>query len=292
MSFNDGVRINSAKVRRRGGASVAALSVGGIVTVVILGLLSQFLGVDLMPLAGGTPEPSIGAPSQLAEELRCETGADANASVECRMVGAADALDTYWGTAVTGYRSPDVILFSGATSSGCGMADASTGPFYCPTDTAIYLDTGFFSTLHDDFGAQTGSLAQMYVLAHEWGHYISHITGSLDQGARGSGAAGGSVRVELQADCYAGAWVRSAATVPEETSGQPFLKPVTQDQIEDALDAASAIGDDSIMEMAGQRVEPDRFTHGSSVQRQRWFLTGYMNGPEACDTHSVAASDL
>lgn len=293
MSFNQGVRIDASKVQRRGrGATAGAVGLVGVVTFLALALLSQFVGLDLTPLAADALQTSSVATDGSVQELKCETGADANANAECRMVGAADAIDTYWQSAVKGYRAPDVVLFSGATASSCGMADAATGPFYCPADETIYLDTGFFDTLQTDFGAQTGSLAQMYVLAHEWGHHISNITGSLQQAGRSSGSAGGSVRTELQADCYAGSWVGSASTIPEQSTGQPFLQPVTQAQIDDALDAAAAIGDDHIMEIAGQRVNPDRFTHGSSVQRQRWFMTGYSGGPTTCDTYSVSSSNL
>lgn len=293
MSFNEGVRLDTSKVQKRGpGGKAGAVGLGGLLTVLVLGFLSQYIGFDLTPLAGDIAQTTTTTSTAQLEDIDCATGADANASEECRMVGAADAIDTYWASVVRGYRPPGVVLFTSTTNTGCGLATAATGPFYCPVDQSIYLDTGFFETLRQDFGAETGSLAQMYILAHEWGHHISNLTGTLDQGNRGQGATGGSVRLELQADCYAGSWVGSASTVPEETTGIPFLKAVTQSEIDDALDAAAAVGDDHIMEISGRSVRPDRFTHGSSAQRQKWFMEGFRGGPAHCDTFSVAGADL
>lgn len=289
MSFNENVRINTSKVERRGrGKVVGAVGGGGLLMALAVLFISQVTGIDLTPL---TQQPATGGyvqhDSQPLDEIDCSTGASANESEECRMIATTDALDVYWDGTVQGYEAPGVILFTDSTMSACGPATADTGPFYCPADTSIYLDTGFFDVLRGQFGAQTGSLAQMYVLAHEWGHHISNLTGYLDQGNRGSGATGGSVRLELQADCFAGAWVGNASKVPEPTTGIPYLKPVSEEQIMDALDAAAAIGDDHIMETSGQAVNPDRFTHGTSEQRQRWFLTGFEEGPAACDTFAV-----
>jgi len=183
------------------------------------------------------------------------------------------------------------VLYDGQTQSGCGTASSATGPFYCPSDQAIYLDVAFFDTLSGDYGASDGSLAQMYVLAHEWGHHISNLIGTLQQAGRETGPASGSVRLELQADCFAGAWVKDASTVTDD-AGVPFLQPVTQQQIADAMSAAAAVGDDHIMESAGVEVNPERFTHGTSEQRQRWFQAGYRSGPAACGTFDVPASEL
>lgn len=291
MSFNDDARIDTGKVQRRRGGRTAAIGGGSLIGVLVLVVASQLLGVDLTPLSGLV---SGGGQTSSSEEVGfddCQTGADANADDECRMAGAANSLDVYWESQVSGYRSPEVILYSGATDSACGTASASVGPFYCPSDESIYVDTAFFETLRTDFGASAGPLAQMYVLAHEWGHHISNLTGVLGQVGRDSGAASGSVRLELQADCYAGAWVAEASTVPD-ANGTPFLKPVTQSQIADAMNAAATVGDDYIQQRSGQRVNPDGFTHGSSEQRQRWFQTGYEGGPTSCDTFGVSASRL
>lgn len=290
MTFNDDARIDTGRVKRRRGRNAAIAGGGGLVGIIVLALASQLLGVDLTPLAG-----VIGGDTQSSEEStgldNCATGADANADDECRMAGASDSLERYWSSQVQGYRSTDVVLYSGSTQSGCGAASAAVGPFYCPSDESIYIDTAFFATLRSDFGASAGPLAQMYVLAHEWGHHISNLTGVLSQVGRDTGPASGSVRLELQADCYAGAWVGEASTVPD-SNGTPFLEPITAEQIADAMDAAAAVGDDHSQSQGGQRVNPDGFTHGSSAQRQHWFKTGYESGPTACDTFSVPANEL
>ena len=292
MTFNDNARIDTSKVqRRRGGRKTAMIGGGGALGIIALFLISQFLGVDLTPLAGMAGGSGSTSNEQVVELENCETGADANANDECRMAAAADSLDQYWDSQMSGYRLPGVILYSDYTDSACGAATAAIGPFYCPSDESIYIDTAFFGTLSRNYGASEGPLAQMYVLAHEWGHHISNLTGSLQQVGRETGASSGSVRLELQADCYAGAWVRDASSTTD-SAGVPLMKPVTQSEITDALSAAAAVGDDHIQDLSGQRVNPDGFTHGTSEQRQRWFLVGYQTGPTACDTFSVSASEL
>lgn len=291
MTFNDNARIDTSKVQRRRGGRTAAIGGGSLVGVLVLVLASSWLGVDLTPLAGMFGGGATPWSDQVVSMEDCRTGADANRDDNCRMAGAANSLDVFWASQVRGYREPEVALYSGSTQSGCGTASASVGPFYCPSDETIYVDTSFFATLRSDFGATAGPLAQMYVLAHEWGHHISNLTGTLGKVGRDTGASSGSVRLELQADCYAGAWVRDASTVTD-AGGTPFLKPVTREQMADAMNAAAAVGDDHIQRSAGQRVNPDGFTHGSSEQRQRWFQTGYEQGATGCDTFGVSASKL
>ncbi len=292
MTFNDNARIDTSKVQRRKGGRTAMIGGGSLIGVLVLFFASQLLGVDLTPLAGVVSGDNGQSTEQTVELDNCKTGADANEDDNCRMAAATDSLDVYWNDQFSsGYRAPGVVLYTGSTDSGCGTATAAIGPFYCPGDESIYVDTEFFATLRSDFGATAGPLAQMYVLAHEWGHHISNITGDLGQVGNETGAASGSVRLELQADCYAGAWVKDASTV-KDSAGNIFMKPVTQAEITDALNAAAAVGDDNIQERAGQRVNPDGFTHGSSEQRQRWFATGYKSGPNACDTFSVPAGSL
>ncbi|PRI11638.1 KPN_02809 family neutral zinc metallopeptidase [Leucobacter massiliensis] len=296
MTFNDNARIDTSKVSKRSGARRGGLIAGGGGAVVLLlALGSQLLGVNLLPFAPAV-EGLMGDTALTGERSEalagCETGADANQNVECRMAATADSLDRFWAGQIDGYRSPaDVALYDVQTGSGCGTASSSTGPFYCPGDETIYLDVAFFDTLRSDYGSSDGSLAQMYVLAHEWGHHISQLIGTLQRAGRESGADSGSVRLELQADCFAGAWVRDASTVTDD-EGVPLLRPVTEQQIADALSAAAAVGDDHIMESAGVEVNPERFTHGSSEQRQRWFQNGYRGGPEACDTFAVSSAEL
>jgi len=294
MTFNDNARLDSDRVQRRRGGKAAAVGGGGAILVIAVALISQLFGVDLGPITqmmGGGTSGGNSSNEQTVPLENCETGADANANDECRMVGAANSLDVFWESRLSGYQQPGVILYSDYTESACGAANASIGPFYCPRDQSIYLDTGFFATLRSQFGATAGPLAQMYVLAHEWGHHLSNLTGDMDKVQRGSGADSDSVRLELQADCYAGAWV-NAASRATDSSGVPFLKPVTKQEMADALNAAASIGDDAIQRGTRGSVNPDAFTHGSSEQRQRWFQTGYEKGPNACDTFSVRGSDL
>lgn len=293
MTFNDNARIDTSKVQRRsGGRRTAMIGGGGALGVLILFIASQLLGVDLTPLSGMVSGGTSGGSSEQTVALEnCETGADANEDDQCRMAAAADSLDRFWAGQVEGYRVPEVILYSDYTDSACGTASAAIGPFYCPADESIYIDTAFFGTLRSDFGASAGPLAQMYVLAHEWGHHISNITGSLQSVGRDTGPASGSVRLELQADCYAGAWVRDASTITDD-SGVPLMQPVTQSEMADAMNAAEVVGDDYIQRRSGQQVNADGFTHGSSEQRQRWLQTGYRSGATSCDTFGVSASAL
>lgn len=287
MTFNDNANIDPSKVSRRGRTGLAIGGGGGLL-VVGLFILSQVLGVDLTGLAGGG-QPQQGQDESLAQ---CDTGAEANASIDCRMAGAADSLDTYWATQVDGYASTNIVLFEGQVSTGCGTASSAVGPFYCPPDQTIYIDTAFFGQLTDRFGASGGSLAQMYVVAHEWGHHIQNIVGFMEGlDLQDTGPTSDAVRLEVQADCFAGAWVGAASTIVDG-QGVTFLEPVTDQQIQDALSAASAVGDDSIQEATQGQVTPETWTHGSSEMRQRWFMTGYEGGPNACDTFAVDGSQL
>ena len=182
------------------------------------------------------------------------------------------------------------MIFDGATNTGCGAATSDVGPFYCPADSTAYFDPGFFQELVDRFGSSGGPLAQEYVVAHEFGHHIQNVLGNLDRAQQDpQGPESGAVRVELQADCYAGLWVRYATTQQDPQTGLPFLEPLTEQDLQDALSAASAVGDDRIQQAATGRVSPEAWTHGSSAQRQKWFYQGYTTGDiNQCDTFAVA----
>lgn len=292
MTFNPDADISGGKASKRGRNT--GIAVGGGLGVIALFVLSQFLGVDLTGLlgdGGGAPAASDSALEQ------CQTGADANENVECRMKGASASLEEYWEREAAELRFDYVgpqafILFDQATSTGCGSASSATGPFYCPPDETIYIDVTFYDELRQRFGANGGPLAEMYVIAHEWGHHVQNVLGILDRAQDGqTGPASNAVRVELQADCFAGAWAADASEVPDD-QGVPFLQPITQSDYRDALSAAAAVGDDRIQQAAQGQVNPHTFTHGTSEQRVRWFETGFEQGAGACDTFSVSGSQL
>ena len=292
MSFNDNANIGSGRVSRRGRTTGVAAGGGGLL-VVGLFLLSQLLGVDLTGLAGGGGTQPAAGPDQ---SLDCTTGEQANDNTDCLIKGAAASLETYWSTELPkfgqDYTPTQVVIFTDQTNTGCGAASTAVGPFYCPSDQTIYLDTAFYNDLTSRFGASGGPLAQMYVIAHEWGHHIQNISGIM-QGLdlQDTGPTSDGVRLEVQADCFAGAWVGAASGI-QDTAGVTYLEPVTQQQINDALSAAAAVGDDRIQQATQGQVTPETWTHGSSEMRQKWFMAGYEGGPNACDTFSASASDL
>jgi predicted metalloprotease len=281
MTFNDNARIDSSRTSRRGRGALIGGG-GGIGVVLIVFLISSVTGVDLTQFIGGGG--GDGTDTQLEG---CETGAQANTNTDCLVAAAGNSLDTYWADQVDSYRSPNVSLFESQVSTGCGNASSAVGPFYCPPDERIYIDTSFFDELRTSYGSSGGPLAQMYVVAHEWGHHIQTLVGTSDGiDQSDTGPSSDSVRLELQADCYAGAWVGDASTVKDE-SGTTFLEPVTAAQITDALSAASAVGDDRLQEAATGSVNQDSWTHGSSESRQKWFTIGLEGSPADCDTFSV-----
>jgi len=296
MTFDPNADISRGKVSRRGRTTGIAAGGVGLGAVAVF-LIAQLFGVDLSGLVGGGA--ASGGTQQIGtgdQAVQCTTGAEANASIDCRMKGAAASLDTYWEGELPQlggrYVSPQFILFTDQTDTGCGAATSAVGPFYCPPDQTLYVDTGFYDELRSRFGASGGPLAEMYVVAHEWGHHIQNIGGIMQQHTdRGTGPASDSVRTELQADCFAGSWAGAASTTADG-KGHRFLEPITDAQIADALSAAAAVGDDRIQKAATGRVDPEGWTHGSSEQRQRWFTIGYRQGAAACDTFSVPAAHL
>ncbi|MGI9821972.1 KPN_02809 family neutral zinc metallopeptidase [Agromyces sp. Marseille-Q5079] len=294
MTFNPDADISGGKASKRGRNTGIAVGGGGLGVIAIV-IVAQLLGVDLTGLlgGGGTQES---APDSSIEQ--CLTGEDANQRIDCRMKGASASLEDYWAQAAPqdlgiAYSAPqDFVLFTQSVSTGCGSATSATGPFYCPPDQIIYVDVSFFDELESRFGASGGPLAQMYVVAHEWGHHVQNLAGTLQAAQDGqTGPTSNSVRTELQADCFAGAWVGEAANT-EDDSGVTFLQQPTAADVADALSAAAAVGDDRIQEATQGQVSPHAFTHGSSEQRQKWFTTGYEQGPAACDTFGIDGSQL
>lgn len=296
MTFNDNASINSGRVQRRRGGAGGGVAIGGGVggiIIVLLFLLFQFIG-------GGDATSSLDGLSNNTQDqttdgdyaAACDTGAEANASADCRVAGTITSLDDYWSDAMPALGRqlalPGIVVFDASTSSACGTASSATGPFYCPTDQTIYLDTAFFGELEDKYGANGGPLAQMYVVAHEYGHHIQNELGVFDVADTSqTGEGSDSVKVELMADCLAGVWAGNAATT-KDANGVTLIQPLTQQDVEDALSAAAAVGDDRIQEQATGHVDESGFTHGSAEERVNAFKTGYTKGTAtACDTFGV-----
>ncbi len=297
MTFRGGANFDTSAVSRGGGGGgggAIAVGGGGILTVILV-IASMIFGVDLTGLAPGAPiEPQSQSQSRGQEVTGC-TGADANDpnNVTCRMEGGADSMSRFWSETASAngieYVDPTVQLFDRQVQTGCGGATSAVGPFYCPPDQRIYIDTTFFQQMRDQFGAEGGNLAELYVLAHEWGHHIQQVTGQLGRVQQGdTGPQSSAVRSELQADCYAGAWIGGASQVRDDDGGAPVLERPTQEQLNQAVDAAHTIGDDALQQMGGGGVNPEGWTHGSSEQRMRWLMTGVEQGVGACDTWNAA----
>ena len=249
-----------------------------IAVVVFFG--SRLLGIDLLPLLlGGADNTASQAPRELSPAEK-EMG-------DFVAVVLADTEDTWraiFSRQGAVYREPTLVLFTGRVNSACGLASSAVGPFYCPGDQNLYLDLSFFEDLKNRHGAP-GDFAQAYVIAHEVGHHVQTLTGiseQVRQAGRGRSQAevnALSVKQELQADCFAGVWGHAANTERQ------ILDP---GDLEEALTAASAIGDDRLQKEAGRGVVPDSFTHGSSAQRVEWFRRGFESGDTAsCDTFSM-----
>lgn len=291
MTFNPDADISGHRTRRRG--RNAAIAGGGVGLLGIIALLAgPLLGIDLTGLVGGAPggdNPRASSGEALSE---CRTGEDANANDDCRMAGAQVLLDEYWEQHVEGYVAPTMTVVDGQTPTQCGTASNAVGPFYCPPEQGVYIDPDFFQIMREQFGASAGELAQLYIVGHEWGHHIQNITGVMrDHPDNGTGPDSNGVRTELQADCYAGAWLGDVTELKDD-SGVRYLEKPTDAQLADAVNAAYTVGDDHIQQESGGFVSPESFTHGTSEQRQYWFANGYKNGLGVCDTFAVPGDQL
>ena len=287
MTFNEGMRIDTSTTSTGGGAG-RGIAIGGGFGGLAIVLLALFLGVDPGPVMS---QQQVGSESGSTYDLsKCRTGADANKYDECRVVATGNSVDGVWEQLLRGYQRPSMKLFKGQIQTGCGPASSDVGPFYCPADYTAYFDTDFFKVLETQFGSSGGPLAQEYVVAHEYGHHVQNLTGDLKKAHQGvQGAQGNGVRSELQADCYAGVWAHYASTTKQQGTGVPFLEPLSDKDIADALSAASSVGDDRIQAETTGRVNPESWTHGSSEQRQKWFTVGYQTGdPNQCNTFKAA----
>ena len=284
MKWTPGDRGNIEDLRGRTGGGMRAMPMG-IGGVLVLLLLSWFTGVDFLSLVGGGGGP---APTESAST----SGAVASSPAEERSVDFVDAVmgdaqSTWQELLGPRYRRTTVRLFRDAIqTTGCGYAESASGPFYCPGDHYIYLDLGFFDELRQRFGA-SGEFAEAYVVAHELGHHVQSLLGTesqtRQQQARNPSERNAlSVRLELQADCYAGVWAHATARPGRAAEKRIELE---NGDLEQGLNAAAAIGDDRIQRMSTGRVFPEKFTHGTSEQRVAALRRGFASGdPQACDT--------
>lgn len=294
MSFNDDVRLDTSQVESGGsGGAPGGLAVGGGIGGIILLIIGLIFGIDTSGMSPSTTSSSQeqvdGTTTSGAAFDKCKTGSDANSDVQCRVIGTVNSVQAFWTAELPRYQKQwqptKTVLYQGSTQSACGTASNQVGPFYCPVDQKVYIDADFFEILTKQFGADSGALAQEYVVAHEYGHALQDQLGLLGRAQQDpQGANSGGVKIELMADCLAGVWAQAASST-KGADGKTFLKPLTDDDIKSALSAASAVGDDKIQEKTQGQVNPESWTHGSADQRQRWFLQGYKTGDlNQCNT--------
>jgi predicted metalloprotease len=321
MRFNPKARLDTSRVRdggRGGGAGGGLGGAGGglggggsriplpggtkagggigLVLIVVVLILSQCSGVDLTGALGSTGASGYSASRFQGESTAyqgCTTGADANEHPDtCGVVAVENSLVDYWRTTLA-QQSPGtkfqpetaIVTFTGSTTSGCGQAQSAMGPFYCPSDHAIYFDPTFFhDVLQKQLNGPSGAFVEPYVIAHEFGHHIQNLLGTMSKVKTQQGPNSDSVRLELQADCYAGMWARSATTT-RDSQGNVLIEDLTSQDIQEGIAAAKSVGDDTIQKETSGRVNPEQWTHGSSAARVHWFSVGYQNGTlDACNT--------
>ena len=274
----------SSNIEDRRGAKATPRLLGGGIGMIVLVLVAMYFGVDPTPLLRTmqqSPSASTSGTTPSAEDLKNDPLAD---MVSVVVADTEDVWSTIFDRQGRGYQAPTLVLFSGATRSACGLGQAAMGPFYCPADQKVYIDLSFYDQMRTRFRAP-GDFAQAYVIAHEIGHHVQNLLGISNQvhsmKQRVSQVEGNalSVRLELQADCLAGVWANHADRA----------RNIIEDgDVDEALNAASAIGDDTLQRQGRGTVVPETFTHGTAKQRQRWFRTGLQSGDaDACDTFNA-----
>jgi uncharacterized protein len=309
MRFNPKARIDQSQVENRGGGGLGGglggggmrlpipsggggkMGLGTIAVIVLFVILTQGTSLNVPGTgSGGTGTNATGTTAD-----SCKTGEDANNSQDCAIDLITNSVQNYWSQAYEQqigqpYQDIRTVKYSGQTTSGCGTASSSMGPFYCPNDKLVYLDTSFMQDmLQGQLGAKGGPFALAYVIAHEYGHHVQDELGILGKIRTQQGETSDSVKTELMADCLAGAWAKSAQTTTD-ADGNKIIEDLTQDDIARAIDAAQAVGDDRIQKQTSGRVNPDSWTHGSSEQRVHWFNVGLEKGTiEACNTFSAGS---
>ncbi len=314
MRFNPKARIDTSRVSdgggrsgggglggRGGGAQIpmpggmkAGGGVAGIVIIVII-LAVNFLMNGQSPAIGGPLDTRqmVAEGADSGRYANCKTGEDAQNDTDCARVLVENSLRDYWAATLPDQADVDFVpatmeTFTGAINTGCGQATSAVGPFYCPPDQRIYLDTTFFAdVLQQQLNGPSGDFVEPYVIGHEYGHHIQNLLGTMSRVKTQQGPRSDAVRLELQADCYAGMWVKSA-TSTQDATGEPLILDLSDQDIKDAIAAASAVGDDKIQQQTQGQVTKETWTHGSAASRMKWFQTGYQQGSlRACDTWSV-----
>ena len=276
MTFKPDVTVDDERVKTSGnrGLVIGGSSIGALILAGIL----WYLGVDPGQLQDVLGTGDASTSQSASKQSHCKTTNDANKYADCRVGATAESLDRVWGQqlpeqANLQYKKPRVVNFTNSTRSGCGVASSATGPFYCPTDQTAYFDVSFFDQLKN-YGATNTPFAQEYIVAHEFGHHIQKLQNTLGMSNYNEpGPESNAVKIELQADCYAGVWAYYA-----DKGDNALLQPITEEQLAGAINAARAVGDDNIQQRSGGEVRPDTFTHGTSEQRQEAFLAGYHTG--------------
>ena len=280
VKYNEGAQLDPSQMgggRRGSGGKIA---IGGGAGLIVL-LLALLFGINPGDILGGSPQAGPEQSEEPSQFAQCTRGSDINADRDCRFVAYTNSIQDYWKDNLQGYQTIQVVTFTGSVNTACGHATSAVGPFYCPADTTVYLDLDFFDQLTGQLGAQGGDAAEAYVLAHEFGHHVQNALGisrRVQELAQQdpSSANDLSVRQELQADCLAGVWAHSAAA---------DLQP---GDIEEAISAAQAVGDDRIQASTTGRIDPESWTHGSAEQRVQWFTAGYRSGnSDDCDTFAA-----
>jgi len=290
MRLDDEAESRNVEDRRGGGGGfrVGGGSIG-IGTIIVALAASYFFGINPMTIINGAQVLRGNAPQQQAAPSNAPPANDAGSVFVRRVLGNTERTWQHIFRAQFNqdYPAPKLVLFSGGTQTACGMGQAAMGPFYCPGDRKVYIDLSFYRELRDRFGA-SGDFAQAYVIAHEVGHHVQNVLGIMDKADQARArmtreqANALSVRVELQADCFAGVW---AAVAQRENA-----KLIEPGDFEQGLNAAAAIGDDRLQQQSQGRVVPEAFTHGTSAQRQRWLRRGMSTGDlSQCDTFSARA---
>ena len=288
MKYNEGANLDPSQMGGGGGGrgNGGKIAIGGGAGLIVL-IVAVFLGIDPGQLLGSS-DPGTGSTEAASPYAQCSRGSDISANRDCRFVAYTNSIQSYWKSALEGYETIQVHTFTGSVATACGNATSAVGPFYCGADRIVYLDTGFFDELTGTLGAEGGDAAEAYVLAHEFGHHIQQQTGTMRQvQSQGSqtGPKSPGVRLELQADCYAGVWFAHATQDPSSPIAE-----VSEDDLRKAVDAAGAVGDDRIQQKMQGQVNPESWTHGSAANRKKWLLTGFKTGnPNQCNTFAKDA---